>query len=201
MLSCEHRLLTALASIQISLSWTTPPASPGFAARIPSVRGMGSVTLAISPCAALSARAIIGSSTATRARFSEFKGTPLFNTKLPHTKVLEILKFLGEGLGIRQIARLAMVHRDTVTRLANLAGRHAKAIHDELVVFSPRPRKSNSTRNGRLWRRSRRTATPTTLRTLIAETAGTMCGRSREPTHPSRCAWCPNDREHRGDRP
>ena len=72
------------------------------------------------------------------ARFSEFKGTPLFNAKLPHTKVLEILKFLGEGLGIRQIARLAMVHRDTVTRLAKLVGRHAKAIHDELVVFSPR---------------------------------------------------------------
>jgi hypothetical protein len=52
--------------------------------------------------------------------------------------VLEILKFLGEGLGIRQRARLAMVHRHTVTRLAELVGRHAKATHDELVAFSLR---------------------------------------------------------------
>ena len=72
------------------------------------------------------------------ARFSEFKGTPFFNGKLTHTKVLEILKHLGEGLGIRQTSRLAGVHRDTVTRLAKLAGQHAKATHDELVAFSPR---------------------------------------------------------------
>ena len=33
------------------------------------------------------------------ARFSEFKGTALFNSKLPHETVLMILKQLGEGLG------------------------------------------------------------------------------------------------------
>jgi hypothetical protein len=29
------------------------------------------------------------------------------------------------------------VNKDTVTRLAVLAGAHAKATHDELVAFSP----------------------------------------------------------------
>ena len=74
---------------------------------------------------------------ACKARFSEFKGTPLFNSKLPHETVLAILKHLADGCGIRQTARLVGVSKDTVTRLALLAGRHAKAAHDELVGFSP----------------------------------------------------------------
>ena len=72
-----------------------------------------------------------------KARFSEFKGTPLFNAKLPHDKVLAVLEHLAEGCGVRQTARLVGVNKDTVTRLALLAGRHAKATHDELVAFSP----------------------------------------------------------------
>ena len=36
-----------------------------------------------------------------------------------------------------RIARLVGVNKDTVTRLALLAGAHAKAAHDELVAFSP----------------------------------------------------------------
>ena len=72
-----------------------------------------------------------------KARFSEFKGTPLFNTKLPHDKVLAILEHLAEGCGVRQTARLVGVNKDTVTRLALLAGEHARATHDELVAFSP----------------------------------------------------------------
>ena len=75
---------------------------------------------------------------ACKARFSEFKGTPLFNSKLPHDKVLAILEHLAEGCGVRQTARLVGVNKDTVTRLALLAGQHAKAAHDELVAFSPR---------------------------------------------------------------
>lgn len=75
---------------------------------------------------------------ACQARFSEFKGTPLFNAKLPHEKVLAILQHLAEGCGVRQTARLVGVHRDTVTRLALLAGEHAQATHNELVAFSPR---------------------------------------------------------------
>jgi transposase-like protein len=72
-----------------------------------------------------------------KARFSEFKGTPFFNSKPPHDKVTAILQHLADGCGIRQTARLVGVNKDTVTRLALLAGAHAKATHDELVAFSP----------------------------------------------------------------
>ena len=74
---------------------------------------------------------------ACKARFSEFRGTPLFNSKLPHDKVLAVLEHLADGCGVRQTARLVGVNKDTVTRLALLAGEHAKAAHDELVAFSP----------------------------------------------------------------
>jgi hypothetical protein len=74
---------------------------------------------------------------ACKARFSEFKGTPLFNSKLPHEKVLAVLEHLAEGCGVRQTARLGGVTKGTVTRLALLAGQHARAAHDELVAFSP----------------------------------------------------------------
>lgn len=73
-----------------------------------------------------------------KARFSEFKGTPFFNSKLPHDKVLSVLRHLADGCGVRQTARLVGVNKDTVTRLALLAGRHAEDTHDEVVAFSPR---------------------------------------------------------------
>ena len=72
-----------------------------------------------------------------KARFSEFKGTPFFNSKLPHDKGLAVLQHLADGCGVRQTARLVGVNKDTVTRRALLAGQHAKATHDELVAFSP----------------------------------------------------------------
>jgi transposase-like protein len=74
---------------------------------------------------------------ACKARFSEFKGTPFFNAKLPHDKVLGVLEHLDEGCGTRQTARLVGVCKDIVTRLALLAGQHAKDTHDEVVAFSP----------------------------------------------------------------
>ena len=77
-----------------------------------------------------------------KARFSEFKGTPFFKSKLPHDKVLAVLEHLAEGCGVRQTARLVGVNKDTVTRLALLSGRHAKDTHDELVAFSPRDPRS-----------------------------------------------------------
>ena len=73
-----------------------------------------------------------------KARFSEFKGTPLFNSRLPHDKALAVLEHLADGCGTRQTARLVGVNKDTVTRLALLAGEHARGTHDELVGFSPR---------------------------------------------------------------
>ena len=75
---------------------------------------------------------------ACKARFSEFKGTPFFNRKLPHDKVQAVLEHLAEGCGVRQTARLVGVNKDTVTRLALLAGEHARQAHDEMVAFSPR---------------------------------------------------------------
>lgn len=72
------------------------------------------------------------------ARSSEFKGTPLFNAKPPHDKVLAVLEHLADGRGVRQTARLVGVGKDTVTRPARLAGEHAKSTHDEPVASSPR---------------------------------------------------------------
>ena len=77
-----------------------------------------------------------------KARFSERKGTPLFNTKLADDKSLSLLEHLHEGCGVRQTSRLVGVHRDTVTRLARLAGDHTKALHDEWVSISPSNRRS-----------------------------------------------------------
>ena len=76
--------------------------------------------------------------TSCESRFSERKGTPLSHSSLPPEKVVSVLQHLVEGNGVRQTERLAGVHRDTVMRLARLAGEHARDAHDELVAFSPR---------------------------------------------------------------
>jgi LacI family transcriptional regulator len=73
-----------------------------------------------------------------RKRFSERKGTPLYRAKLPEDKALSVLAHLQESCGVRQTGRLVGVNKNTVLRLALLAGQHAKALHDELVGFSPR---------------------------------------------------------------
>ena len=72
-----------------------------------------------------------------KARFSERKGTPLFGATLPEEKVLALLQHIDEGCGVRKTGRLVGVHRDTVMRYSRLAGDHARAVHDELVAFSP----------------------------------------------------------------
>jgi LacI family transcriptional regulator len=73
-----------------------------------------------------------------KARFSERQQTPLFDSRLPADKAAAVLRHLADGCGVRQTARLVGVNKDTVTRLALLAGEHAKATHDESVAFSPR---------------------------------------------------------------
>jgi transposase-like protein len=75
---------------------------------------------------------------ACKARFSERKGTAFFRSGLAPELALSVLQHLAEGNGIRQTERLTGVHRDTVMRLARLAGQHAHDAHDELVAFSPR---------------------------------------------------------------
>jgi transposase-like protein len=70
-------------------------------------------------------------------RFSERKGTPLYRSKLSEDKALAVLQHLQESCGVRQTSRLVGVNKNTVTRLALLAGPHAQQLHDELVAFSP----------------------------------------------------------------
>jgi transposase-like protein len=72
-----------------------------------------------------------------QARFSERKGTALFDSRLPHEQALAVCQHLQDGCGIRQTARLTGVDKDTVTRYALRAGQHARNSHDELVAFSP----------------------------------------------------------------
>ena len=70
-------------------------------------------------------------------RFSQRKGTPLYRSKLPEEKALSVLQHLQESCGVRQTGRLVGVNKNTVIRLAVLAGEHAQELHDELVAFSP----------------------------------------------------------------
>lgn len=72
-----------------------------------------------------------------KARFSERKGTPLFDSRLPPTKGESVLEHIAEGCGVRQTGRLCKVNRGTVGRLSRLAGAQAHDLHDELVAVSP----------------------------------------------------------------
>ena len=72
-----------------------------------------------------------------KARFSERKGTPLFGAQLPEAKVVDVLKHIAEGVGVRKTSRLVGVNKNTVVRYCLLAGEHAEQLHDELVAFSP----------------------------------------------------------------
>jgi hypothetical protein len=72
-----------------------------------------------------------------RARFSERKGPPLFDSRLPDDKALAVLEHLADGCGVRQTSRLTKVGKNTVTRFGLLAGEHARRLHDELAGFSP----------------------------------------------------------------
>lgn len=72
-----------------------------------------------------------------QARFSERKGTPFFQARLPEEKVEAVLAHIAEGCGVRKTGRLVGVHRETVGRYSGLAGGHAQVLHDELVALSP----------------------------------------------------------------
>src|SRR5881227_910735 len=72
-----------------------------------------------------------------KARFSERKGTPLFDSRLPRGKAESVLEHVAEGCGVRQTGRLCKVNRGTVARYGRLAGDHGQGVHDELVGLSP----------------------------------------------------------------
>src|SRR3954470_14033814 len=65
-----------------------------------------------------------------KTRFSERRGTPLFNSHLEPQKAIDVLAHVQDGCGVRQTSRLVGVHRDTVTRLCRKAGEHAMDAHD-----------------------------------------------------------------------
>jgi transposase-like protein len=66
-------------------------------------------------------------------KFSERRGTALFNTKIPEAHAEAVIDHLGEGCGVRATARLSKVSKDTVARLLRMAGRHAERVHDQRV--------------------------------------------------------------------
>ena len=76
-----------------------------------------------------------------KGRFSERKGTPLFDARLSAEKVTAVLAHVAEGIGTRKTARLTGAHPDTVARYTRRAGEHAAELHDELVAFSPEDRR------------------------------------------------------------
>lgn len=69
-----------------------------------------------------------------RFQFSERLGTPLFDLRIPKERIVAVVKHLAEGTGVRKTARLTGVSRDTVGRILKRTGKHAKAIHDQLVI-------------------------------------------------------------------
>ncbi len=72
-----------------------------------------------------------------KARFSERKGIPLFDSRLPEDQVVAVLAHRAEGVGVCQTGRLVGVSKDTVVRYAARAGEHGHQLHDELVALSP----------------------------------------------------------------
>src|SRR3954447_11879493 len=72
-----------------------------------------------------------------KARFSEGKGTPLFDARPPPETVESVLEHVAEGCGVRQTGRLCRVNPNTVARYSRIAGEHARDAHDELVAVSP----------------------------------------------------------------
>src|ERR671917_361206 len=72
-----------------------------------------------------------------KARFSERKGTPLFDARLPPETIESVLEHVAEGCGVRQTGRLGRVALNTVARYSRIAGGHAQGLHDELVAISP----------------------------------------------------------------
>jgi LacI family transcriptional regulator len=78
-----------------------------------------------------------------KTRFSERKGTPLFDSRLPEDKIVTLLQHIAEGCGVRQTGRLVGVNKNTVVRFCLLAGEQAQQLHDELVAFSPQDARSS----------------------------------------------------------
>lgn len=65
--------------------------------------------------------------------FSERKGTPLFNSKIPETKAESVIDHIDRGCGLLATSQLVGVCKETVSRLIRLCGQASRSIHDSLV--------------------------------------------------------------------
>ena len=88
---------------------------------------------------------------ACKVRFSERKGTPLFDSRLPPEQVESVLEHIAEG-GVRQTGRLCKVNRNTVGRLSRLAGDHARDLH-RAASWSRFPRTRGRSKPDEKWPR------------------------------------------------
>ena len=66
-------------------------------------------------------------------QFAENKGTPFFNCKAPMPKILQTLKAVIEGGGIRAAERMTGVHRDTITTWLARAGQHVEQVETMMI--------------------------------------------------------------------
>ena len=66
--------------------------------------------------------------------FSEHKGTPFFQLRLPREKVFLVIKCLVEGNGIRGTERIVGIHRDTVTHILRKTAEHVEHVSDEFLT-------------------------------------------------------------------
>jgi len=66
-------------------------------------------------------------------RFPETKGTVFYNRHLKEEQIIQICKLLVEKNGIRAIARIMEIHRDTVSDLVEDLARHAREVTDFLI--------------------------------------------------------------------
>lgn len=76
---------------------------------------------------------LLGCSTC-KTDFSERKGTPLWQTKMPPERAEAIASHLKEGCGIRKTARLVGASKDGVTSIAIRLGLHARILHNNQAV-------------------------------------------------------------------
>ena len=66
-------------------------------------------------------------------QFSENIGTPFYGCKASIPKILQTLKAVIEGSGIRAAERMTGVHRDTVTKWLVKAGQHVEKVEEMMV--------------------------------------------------------------------
>jgi hypothetical protein len=115
-----------------------------------------------------------------KARFSERKGTPLFDARLPEQKVVALLHHVAEGVGVRKTSRPGrreQRHRGPLQRSSR--GPRPATPRRTRGFFPLRPVKASSTRSGPSSARRRSTATAATPRTTVAVITGTTWPSTR----------------------